>query len=280
MTNRLGPLEIADVQVIVQSNDAALIAAGRECWTDLLAPPSACGETVVFDVVLHSDLRWEIRRDGELCESTADAGYVLFHLQWELNRIVLERRPITIHAAAVGVNGRAVVLCGSSMSGKTTLAGWLVAHGGEYVADEIVALDDRTRVLPYGRPLGVRHGGPLDALARSRPVADPRFQTYEYLLPVSALRPVGAGRSEPRAPLAIGAIVFPRFDPSGASGLTECRPSRALERLCANSPGLARSGAVVFRILAALVRSVPAFDVVSADLDQAGRLVQSLAGER
>jgi hypothetical protein len=53
-------------------------------------------------------------------------------------------------------NGKAILIPGSSFSGKTTLVKHLVAAGARYYSDEYAVLDGRGRVHPYPRPLGLR----------------------------------------------------------------------------------------------------------------------------
>ena len=63
---------------------------------------------------------------------------------------------IAIHAGAVAFDGRAIVIPGRSLSGKSTLTEALVSHGGTYYSDEFALLDQTGRVHPYARPLTMR----------------------------------------------------------------------------------------------------------------------------
>jgi hypothetical protein len=47
---------------------------------------------------------------------------------------------VVLHAGAVSLNGRVIVLAGPTGSGKTSLAAWFVANGFRYLSDEVVAL--------------------------------------------------------------------------------------------------------------------------------------------
>lgn len=274
-TATLGPLGIADAIVWVHSDDEGFIATASWSFQDLLVA-EATADRSTRDVV-HVDVRrprpsasrWGIWRDGEPCETELLEGYVLFHLQWEMNRIVLERRGTTIHAAGVELGGHAVILCGATQSGKTTLAGWLASQGAGYVADEIVALNSASEALHYRRPLGLRHGGPLEPLLRYPDGVDRRFDEYEMLVAVSSL----GATVMPDPPIPIGAIVFPRVDISVSSAVRSVPKSLAFDRICANAPGIARHGAIAFRQLAELVRSVPTLDLVVSDLAEARSLL-------
>ncbi len=272
----IGPLRVADVDVFVETTDSPFASVVRWCFRDLMETGQQEHAATTHLVEVRHRSRpwphWGIWRDGEPCETVLDEGYVLFHLQWEINRIVLERRRSTIHAAAVAFEGQCIVLCGSTMSGKTTLAGWMASHGSTYVADEIVALTPDGRAFEYHRPLGVRHGGPLDPLFTHPADLDRRFDAYEMLVPVSVLH----GGSVSLAPLPIAAVVFPRYALGVPTTLEPLPKSEALKRLCDSSPGFGRHGRSVFLELAQLARKVPTVSLCTSDLGRADQLLRDL----
>ena len=271
----VGPLRLADCLVLVETNDEEFAATIRWCFRDLLADEGHGDLPILhrFEVArLEAPFsRWAILRDGEPCQLTLEEGYVLFHLQWEFNRVVLEQRTATVHAAAIEMNGRCILLTGSSMSGKTTLAGWMAARGAGYLCDEIISIDDRGCALHYRRPLGLRHGGPLEDFFAHPDGIDRRFDAYEMLVPVSALGNV----TMPDDPIEIGAIVFPRYDPEASPHVEPIARSLAFQRLCENSPGLMRNGRPVFDLLSDLVHRVPVLQLSIRDSESAEQLLRS-----
>ena len=72
---------------------------------------------------------------------------------------ILARRRIFVHAGVVEWKGQAVLIPGKSMSGKSTLTAELVRAGATYYSDEYAVLDERGRVHPYPRRLGLRQPG-------------------------------------------------------------------------------------------------------------------------
>lgn len=83
-------------------------------------------------------------------------------------------RHVFIHAGVVVWRGRALLIPGRSMAGKSTLIRFLVRNGAHYYSDEYAVLTDAGRVLPYARRLSLRRarGGPRKvALATPRAVA-------------------------------------------------------------------------------------------------------------
>jgi hypothetical protein len=69
-----------------------------------------------------------------------------------------------LHAAAIEVNGRALVLCGASGAGKTTLTLALAARGYRLLTEEVVWIDRTATVRGLPRPLHV----PADSPQRTR----------------------------------------------------------------------------------------------------------------
>ena len=97
---------------------------------------------------------WNLLRIGR----SRNFDEVLEALESHVQLTVAEYAPhrIFVHAGVVGWNGRAIVIPGKSFSGKTTLVEHLVRAGATYYSDEYAVLDERGRVHPYARPLGIR----------------------------------------------------------------------------------------------------------------------------
>ena len=272
-------LRVGGSPVLVHSNDDAFLAVVRRSFVDLVWPISTLWDdsdtagVIRFDV-LRNDLPWTdwgIWRDGEPCEITLTQDYVIFQLQWELNRVVLERQTLTVHAAAAEIDGCGLMFPGASTSGKTTLAGWIGLQGGAFVADEVVAVRGADRsMIPYHRPLGLRPGGPLESGFIDAMSFETAFDGYEKLAPMSAL----GGSLSSRPFIAIHAIVFPQYTPGAVVSLKPLPKSDAFQRLCSLSPGLAEHGVAVFSALAGLVRDRPTFELVSDDLGRALDLIR------
>lgn len=134
---------------------------------------------------------------AELIARSLDPESVLERFESDLQLYVAERAPrrVFVHAGVVGWKGRAVIIPGRSMSGKTTLVSELVRAGAEYYSDEYAVIDREGRVHPYARPLAVREG---DGLRQTR-------RTVEEF-----------GGSTGEVPLPIGLLVVSRYE-RGAS---------------------------------------------------------------
>jgi hypothetical protein len=61
-----------------------------------------------------------------------------------------------LHAGVVGWKGRAIVVPGSTFTGKTTLIREMLRLGATYYSDEFAVVDNSGLVHPFARPLGIR----------------------------------------------------------------------------------------------------------------------------
>jgi hypothetical protein len=101
--------------------------------------------------------------DGGWIYRSLDFENVLEYFETNLHNWVAlyARRRVFVHAGVVGWRGKAIVIPGHSLCGKTTLVAELVRAGATYYSDEFAVLDSRGRVHPFPRPLGVRELGEL-----------------------------------------------------------------------------------------------------------------------
>jgi hypothetical protein len=96
--------------------------------------------------------------DNERIARDTDLDQVLAALETDLHRYVSEASPdmTFLHAGVVGWQGRAILLPGRSLSGKTTLVRELLRLGATYYSDEFAVVDNFGEVHPFTRPLGIR----------------------------------------------------------------------------------------------------------------------------
>jgi len=95
---------------------------------------------------------------AESLGQSSDLSLVLKLLEAEIRRTVAERasRRVFVHAGAVGWRGRAIILPGASLSGKSTLVAELVRLGARYYSDEYAIIDENGFVHPFARPISLR----------------------------------------------------------------------------------------------------------------------------
>ena len=107
----------------------------------------------------------ELRRDGVLLPVN-DAIDLVPRFEMDLYEQVLARAQPAwlLHAAAIAVDGRALVLSGASGAGKTTLTLALAGRGLRLLTEELVSIDKTGMVRGLPRPLHV----PADSPQRAR----------------------------------------------------------------------------------------------------------------
>lgn len=88
-------------------------------------------------------------------ESEANAEDVpIFILGTVFGILLHQREQIVLHASAIEVNGRAVVFCGASGAGKSTIAAALVQRGYRLITDDICAISLSGKSAPMVHPDG------------------------------------------------------------------------------------------------------------------------------
>jgi hypothetical protein len=176
--------------------------------------------------------------DSERVERTHDAEVMLGAFGSRLRLFVAEwaRRRVFVHAGVVGWRGRAVLVPGRSLAGKTTLVAELVLAGATYYSDEFAVLDERGRVHPYAKPLAVREGG----RQTDRGVEVFGGQAGAKPLPVGLVvlsRYVEGARWRPRA-LSAGRGVLALLDNTVSARREPARALNALREVAVRAPVL------------------------------------------
>jgi len=181
-------------------------------WTPAASPAVRC----LFSLIVGGPTRRAgLRRlnilyaDVARVVRTHNLEEALQQLELHLHLYIAEMAPryTFVHAGVVGWKGKAIVIPGRSLAGKSSLVAALVQAGATYYSDEFAVLDGRGRVHPYPIPLAIRQsegGAPLvkcrvediGGVAGTRPlpvglVLSTRYSTGTRFRP----RPVSAGHA-------------------------------------------------------------------------------------
>jgi hypothetical protein len=189
--------EAFGVRVGVGTNDSRV-------WSRLpqLVPPHSrrCDPADVqqhFSVTTDGGTMFTVRydvRDGVAARPFDAASWVATYVDLELALGLLDTHVhacvalhapnhIFIGAGTVAHRGRAILLPGTALSGKTTLVAALVRAGCGYYSDQYAVLDEQGRVHPYARPASL--------LVRDQPHTNHRGGVSAATADAEAL-PVGA----------------------------------------------------------------------------------------
>jgi len=165
---------------------ATAIAAGpvRRLYSLVIDDSGAPGERAYL-----------LYEDMEQIGRLKDRAKIIKFLETRVRRSVAEMAPrrVFVHAGVVGYRGRAIVIPGPTMSGKSTLVAELVRRGATYYSDEYAVLDERGLVHPFPKPISLR-------------VAD-TFEQIDYDIGYF-------GGSVGSRPLPIGLVVVARYEPA------------------------------------------------------------------
>ena len=164
---------------------------------------------------------------------------------------------VFVHAGCAVHNGRAIVIPGRTMSGKSSLALALVRAGASYFSDEFAVLDRRGRVHPYPRPLSIR---PYDGSARVR-------------LPVGDVDgPVGSGSA------VVGLIAHLRYDAAGGWAVEDLSAGRAALALIDNTVAARSRPRAMLTAVGQATTMAKAVAGTRGDADDAARRLLELLG--
>ena len=119
-----------------------------------------------------------------------------------------------VHAAAVLIQGRALLIPGSTHAGKSSLAAELLRRGATHFSDEYALIDERGFVHSYPRPLLIRSGGHLQSL----------------------VLPQELNSSFVTQPSRVGWVVAVEYVPDGAWSIGEISQAEAVMLLLRNTP--------------------------------------------
>jgi len=200
-------------------------------------------------------------------------------LEWSLNWCAATQahQYLMFHSAVVERGGRALLLPGSTGSGKSTLCAALVERGWRLLSDEFALIRPGDgRLAPWPRPVSLK-GAAIDLIASRAPawpvgrrIPDTDKGTIAYL------RPPAESVRRAREPAVPAWVVFPTWSQGQATQLAAVPRAGAFFRLAENSLNYEMLGFRGFETLARLVEAAPACDLVYGDLDQALALLEAL----
>jgi hypothetical protein len=139
-----------------------------------------------------------------------------------------------VHAGAVIIGGRALLIPGSSHAGKSSMVAELLRRGAIYLSDEYALIDTEGMVRPYPRPLLLRNGSP-----RQSPTLPEEFNACFA-----------------DGPFSIGWILNLEYEAESAWSVQQVPQSEALLILLENTPHeLAESPAMTVSFLQAVAKA-------------------------
>lgn len=206
-----------------------------------------------------TDAGWTAANDEQVLAHTPDQDTALGRMIGDLELWVAEHAEglVFVHAGAVAWRGRAIVVPGRTLAGKSTLVAALVRAGATYYSDEYTVLDPQGLVRPYARMLSIR---PPDA-------SPPRRVTAEDIGGHTGTQPV---------PLALVAHV--RHDAAAGWSVAELSRGRAAMVLLDNTVPARTRPVEVMDHLQAATDGVRGLTGTRGEADDAAGRLLSLLG--
>ncbi|MCI0416102.1 hypothetical protein L0222_25290 [bacterium] len=157
-------LESYGVRIGVRTSDAALMEKVKCCLPPLWKPARTPCVDFLYSLEAGNDRkgRFHVLYRGPLRTiRTKNLNKALQYLEQSLEFTVATRANarLFVHAGVVGWRGRAIVIPGRTMSGKSSMVAALLRAGANYYSDEFAVFDSSGRVYPYPRVLRIRQNG-------------------------------------------------------------------------------------------------------------------------
>jgi hypothetical protein len=189
-------------------------------------------------------------------EKSMSFPWILERLEADLQLYVAERavRRIFVHAGVVAWGGKAILLPGQTMTGKTTLVEELLRLGATYYSDEYAVLSEAGRVYPFARPLAVRRKRARHAIAE-------RHDASEY------------GAEVGTKPLPVGLVVMTQFKPGVTFRPRPLAEGKAVLALLENTVPARRRPRKSFQTLKRVVAQAPVLKGSRGDVRAAAEAI-------
>ena len=207
------------------------------------------------------------------------ADHAFASLEWGLNWCIAGHAHyyLSLHAAALERNGRAVILPGDPGAGKSTLTAALALSGFRLLSDEMSLIDRADGLLvPLARPVNLKNDS-IAIIAAFRPEAvfgptahETHKGTVAHLKPpVDSVR-----RMDEKARPAF--LVFPRWQAGAPARLTPRPRADAFMHAATHAFSYELLGPLGYELNAALIDGCECFDFTYSKLDDAIAVFEDL----
>jgi hypothetical protein len=227
----------------------------------------------------HPQVRFEHDRDIPFLPLPARHAFAA--LEWGMNWCIAgyAHHYLTLHAAVLERNGRAVLLPGEPGAGKSTLTAALSLSGWRLLTDETALVDLKTGLLwPMARPINLKNNSIeiIQAFAPDAIFGDKAVDTHKGT--VAHLKPTTDAVLRMHEPCPIGWVVFPRWLNQGGPRLKARPRADTFVFAAENSFNYSVLGETGFRTLERLIRQAECYDFRYHTLEDALASFERLAG--
>jgi len=227
-----------------------------------------------YEVMATAKERFSIRMDGEELFSNLNHRAVL----WNLTQDALTQlngaasSELIFHAAALAHQENALILCGKSGSGKSSLAAWLVANGLGYMTDEVISRPIGGQVINgLSRSITLKSGSAFiwkRWLADAPPESIMHFSDHSVWIEPTFFNPeVIKPTATPRL------LIFPRYLRDAEFQVERISTADALFRLLQNLVNARNFSDYGFAETSRLAHQVTAYQMVFSDIEVATKWI-------
>ena len=156
-----------DSSILVECTDSEI----RDALDRYLFPPLPRSQSAPSSPDIHIFVerrgdRFRVEIDRKLAASTVTLHDAALAAVKALDDVVVHRMRMfrAVHAGALLIDGRALLLPGLSHAGKSSLVAELLRRGASHFSDEYALIDNQGLVHSYPRPLLLRNGRPVQSL--------------------------------------------------------------------------------------------------------------------
>lgn len=261
---------LGDCALAIEGTDPTLMR-----WAESLYPCVQCAALEPQRVFCLERARgdcYTLSEAGNEWVVAADWSELFAAAEWRLTRALMQGSPAfyQLHAGVVVRNSRALVLCGSSGAGKTSLAIGLGLRGAAIYGDEVALFEfDSERVVAFPRDLIARNA----TVALFPHLSELALPSWKVFPEHRHVPPRGwCGTAGPPVPCA--GFVFPRLDfASNGPILRRLGPAETAQRVLEQSFNISEWGAKAIDFAGKLAESLPAWELVFADARSAANCV-------
>jgi HprK-related kinase A len=251
-------------------------------------PVTPANDFVDFDVAIRRpanvrafwrpQVTFELEGQFPFVPLRGDQGFPM--LEWGLNWCMYSicHQYLTLHAAVLERNGRALILPAPSGSGKSTLCAGLLFNGWRLLSDELTLICPRERnIVPMPRPVSVKNAS-IEVLSKLLPQIRFGSRVEETNKGVVAHFPAPTQAVVQAAERAVPAwIVLPRYVESMPATLTPLPRARAFMSLIENAFNYDVFGVEGFELLGDVIDRSKCFSFQYGNLPEAIALFAQLA---
>ena len=208
----------------------------------------------------------------------AEQAYAL--LEWAMNWCISTQAHdhLTLHAAVLERNGRALVMPAPPGSGKSTLCAGLAMRGWRLLSDELALVSPQDGLItPLGRPISLKNESiaVIRAFAPDAVLNRPTHDTVKGTVSHMKVPSEHVARLSERVPPAW--VVFPKYVPDAPAVLTPRSKADSLLELGRNSFNYSVLGLTGFETVSTLIDVCDCYDFSYSRLEDAVGVFERLA---